>query len=342
MQGVSPSLHAFAAFVAFATLVLIFMGGLVTSHDAALAVPDWPNSFGYNMFLFPWSRMVGGIFYEHSHRLMGSFVGVLAIILAVWLWRVDPRRWVVRLGFLALLLVIIQGTLGGLRVVLLVKNLAFFHACLAQGIFCLMAAIALFTSGWWVRRGAEIPTLKDWGIRRLTIVATVVIVVQLMLGAAMRHSNSGLAVPDFPTMYGQWIPPMDAASLEAANQTRVWQLGLETVSFGQIAIHIAHRLGSVVVGAAVIALFFLVRRRYAQSRELRRMASTLMVLFIVQFGLGMSVIWSQKAADVATAHVALGALTLMTSLLMTLVAHRVVMPAGARTSSNPLAEGVAA
>src|SRR5438552_12471321 len=121
--------HRLALGTVVATAVLIVFGGLVTNTGAALAVPDWPNTFGHNMLLYPWSGMVGGIFYEHSHRLIGAVVGLLTLILGATLWRAGGRlRW---LGVAAIAAVIVQGVLGGLRVVLLQGTLAILHGCLA-------------------------------------------------------------------------------------------------------------------------------------------------------------------------------------------------------------------
>src|ERR1044071_843214 len=125
-------LHVIALLTAAATFPLIFMGGLVTSHGAGMSVPDWPNSYGYNMFLFPPRFWAGNIFYEHTHRLYASFVGLLTVILAFWSLCVEKRFWVRMLGLSCLSMVIIQGVLGGLRVVLLKLNLAIVHACVAQ------------------------------------------------------------------------------------------------------------------------------------------------------------------------------------------------------------------
>src|SRR5690242_17439126 len=114
----NPWLNRFACLTAVITLVLVGIGGLVTSHGAGMAVPDWPTTYGYNMFFFPISKWVGGIFYEHTHRLVASGVGFLTVILAVWLWVKEPRAWVRWLGVLAVFAVVLQGVLGGLRVVL--------------------------------------------------------------------------------------------------------------------------------------------------------------------------------------------------------------------------------
>ena len=124
--------HRLAVVLACATFPLLFIGGLVTSKGAGLAVPDWPTTFGYNMFLYPWSEMVGNILYEHSHRLVASCVGLLTIALAMAPWFGERRTWLRWLGVTALLVVIAQGILGGLRVVLRQDTFAILHACLAQ------------------------------------------------------------------------------------------------------------------------------------------------------------------------------------------------------------------
>ena len=136
--------HRLALATLGVTCILILLGGLVTNTGAALAVPDWPSTFGYNMVLFPWSRMAGGILYEHSHRLMGALVGLLTLVLAGVLWREGGRLR--RLGLLAVAAVVSQGALGGLRVVLLEDTLAIFHGCLAQAFFALLAVITLLTA----------------------------------------------------------------------------------------------------------------------------------------------------------------------------------------------------
>src|SRR5215212_1782265 len=146
-----PSVHRLALLTAAATFPLIFMGGLVTSHGAGMSVPDWPNTYGYNMFLFPPRLWIGGILYEHTHRLMGTVVGMLSIALCVVAWKTEPRRWVRRLCYAVLAAVIFQGVLGGMRVVLVKLDLAIVHACFAQAFFCLTALAAVVTSKWWMQ-----------------------------------------------------------------------------------------------------------------------------------------------------------------------------------------------
>jgi cytochrome c oxidase assembly protein subunit 15 len=184
--------HRIALATACATFLLILAGGLVTNTGAGLAVPDWPTTFGHNMFLFPWSGMVGGIFYEHSHRLLGSAVGLLTLALGAALRRWEPRRWVRRLGAAAVAGVVLQGILGGLRVVLVQDNLAIVHGMLAQAFFGLVAGMALFTSGTWMRMpGRPLPG-DDGRLGALSLSIAVLIYVQIFFGALLTHLGARL------------------------------------------------------------------------------------------------------------------------------------------------------
>src|SRR5258705_9183399 len=179
----NSTLHRIALLTACATFPLIFMGGLVTSHGAGMSVPDWPNSYGYNMFLFPPRFWVGGILYEHTHRLMATVVGFLSIVLAIYAWRVEKRQWVRNLALAVLGAVILQGVLGGLRVVLVKLHLAIVHACFAQAFFCLTPLMAMVTSRWWID---SMPMEAGKWRSRLVIlglIATGAIYTQLILGA---------------------------------------------------------------------------------------------------------------------------------------------------------------
>lgn len=173
--------HRLALATLAATCVLILLGGLVTNTGAALAVPDWPSTFGYNMILFPWSRMVGGIFYEHSHRLAGALVGLLTLALAAALWREGGRLR--RLGLLAVVAVVAQGLLGGLRVVLLQDTLAIYHGLLAQAFFALLATIALLTAP---RARAAFPAVEP-ALKALAVAAAALVYVQIVFGALLTH-----------------------------------------------------------------------------------------------------------------------------------------------------------
>src|SRR5436189_2827410 len=189
-----PWLNRFAWFTAFATLLLICSGGMVASKRVGLAVPDWPTTFGYNMFLFPASKWVGGILFEHTHALIASAVGFLTIILAIWLWRSESLKWVRNLGVIALGAVVLQGVVGGLRVTMLKDQIGIFHACLAQAFLGLVVAIALVTS----RRWRLVPAVRDretWKkIGGIVIATAIAVYIQLALGATMRHQHRDLAI----------------------------------------------------------------------------------------------------------------------------------------------------
>src|SRR5205823_12891502 len=159
---------------------------------------------------------IGGILYEHTHRLMGTVVGALSIVLAVWAWLSESRRWVRWLAAGVLGMVIFQGVLGGLRVVLVKLDLAIVHACVAQAFFCLATLTAIVTSRWWIT-APDFSRSEDAAAGRRLIAACVfaviIIYLQLIVGATMRHYQAGLAVPDFPLAYGKLIPATDASSL---------------------------------------------------------------------------------------------------------------------------------
>jgi len=178
-----PVAHRLALATLAATAVLIVLGGLVTNTGAALAVPDWPSTFGHNMFLFPWSRMVGGVFYEHSHRLAGALVGLLTVALAAALWREGGRLRL--LGLVAVAVVLAQGVLGGLRVVLLQDTLAIIHGSLAPAFFALLAALSMLTSP----RGQVAAISLDPALKGLTVVTAALVYVQIVFGAFVAHAG---------------------------------------------------------------------------------------------------------------------------------------------------------
>ena len=248
-------LHKFSKFLVACTVILILAGSLVTSHDAGLSVPDWPTSYGWNMFTFPPSMWVANIFYEHGHRLIASSVGLLTIILAMWIWLADSRRWLRWFGVAALGAVIAQGVLGGLTVLFfLPPAVSTAHAALAEIFFCMTVAVALFTSPGWIagyaagadpRAGPGRPVGPT--LRHLATATTVLIYLQILVGATMRHTGAGLAIPDFPLMFGHVVPDHWSAA---------------------IAIHFAHRAGALVVAAAVVATAVYTWRRYTDRAEL--------------------------------------------------------------------------
>src|SRR5262245_53413825 len=185
-------LHRFSRFVAACTALLILAGSLVTSHDAGLSVPDWPTSYGWNMFTFPPSMWVANIIYEHGHRLIASSVGFLTIVLACWLWAVEKRAWLRWLGVAAFAAVVGQGLLGGITVLFyLPPAVSTAHAGLAEIFFSITVAIALFTSPGW---NADTPSVDDPRLRYMATATTVTIYVQILVGATMRHTGAGLAI----------------------------------------------------------------------------------------------------------------------------------------------------
>ena len=181
-------LHRFACLLAFATFLLIVAGANVTSHRAGLAVPDWPTTYGQFMFSFPTSKWVGNILYEHGHRLIASIVGLLTIVLAFWLVSKEPRRWVRRLGIIALAVVIAQGILGGLTVkFFLPPPISIAHAALAEAFFCMTVALALVTSPRW--NESRVETSRTRPLRWLALATTIVVYCQIILGATIRHAE---------------------------------------------------------------------------------------------------------------------------------------------------------
>jgi cytochrome c oxidase assembly protein subunit 15 len=312
----SPWLHRFAVFVAACTVLLLTAGAMVTSTGSGLAVPDWPNTYGHFMFSFPFEKMVGGILYEHGHRMIASLVGMLTIALAVWTWRVDSRRWIRWLAVSALAAVVVQGLLGGLTVLLLLPAaISVGHAALAQLFFCMTVSLALLTSRGWHAPASQPP--DDPTLKRLTLATSLLIYVQILLGATMRHREAGMAIPDFPLTFGRLWPP-------------VWSF--------DIAVHFAHRLGAVGVLAMVAATVVYVRRRYPGHRALRRPAALMLAIVAVQVTLGAFVVLTALQPIVNSAHLVNGALLLATSLVVTLRSWwtDLAFPSGRRSASGSL------
>jgi cytochrome c oxidase assembly protein subunit 15 len=322
----SPTLHRLALLTAAATFPLIFMGGLVTSHGAGMSVPDWPNSYGYNMFTFPPSKWIGGIFYEHTHRLMGTVVGMCAIAVSIAAWKLEHRRWARWLAAGVLGAVIVQGILGGLRVIWVNLDLAIVHACFAQAFFCLAASVAIVTSRWWIEAPPGLSSSDSSnGGRRLIAVAVVcalAIYLQLVIGAVMRHEKAGLAIPDLPLAYGKLVPPTSADGLDAINKQRAWTWQMDPVSMSQVWMHFAHRVGAIVVTFAGVALVTLSLKDPNRRQGLTAPALALIALLIAQLSLGVLTVLLRKPADIASAHVAVGALVLVTTLLIAMRAAR--------------------
>jgi heme a synthase len=304
-------MHRYAVFVAVCTALLVFAGGLVTSTGSALSVPDWPLSYG---MLFP--PMVGNVRFEHGHRLLAGSVGMLTLGLAAWLLLREPRRAVRRLGLLAVAAVILQGVLGGLTVLLLLPPpVSIAHASLGQTFFCIVVSIALLTSPGW--KSVSDPRPAPRPLPTLAAVLCGLVFVQLLVGATMRHTGAGLAIPDFPLAFGRMVPPLDNPA---------------------VALHFAHRvLGLVVALAAALVAGTAIRQRVEPT--LLRPAALALALVLVQIGLGGVTVLSRKAAVPATLHVLNGALILATSLVLALRSYRGVQrsSAGARLRAQDLA-----
>src|SRR5262245_23084163 len=316
-------LNRFAWLTCVATLLLICSGGMVTSKNVGLAVPDWPTTFGYNMFLFPISKWVGGILFEHTHRLMGSLVGFLTIILAVWVWIREDRRWVRSLGVIAVVGVILQGILGGLRVTMMKDQIGIFHACVAQAFLGLLVFIALVTTKLWSSLDTQhFDSQKFSPIKALAIAITVAIYVQLALGATMRHQHRDLAILDFPTANGEWIPDTSEAALAKINAWRDAR-ALSEVSAFQIWLQMVHRFVAVIIAIAIVGFRALVWREIRDFAALKRLSLLWVALVFGQITLGAWVIWSNKAADIATAHVALGAVMLSFGVSISAICWRI-------------------
>jgi cytochrome c oxidase assembly protein subunit 15 len=304
-------LHRFATFVAGCTVLLLLAGSLVTSTDSGLSVPDWPTTYGWNMFTFPPSKWVGGIFYEHGHRLIASSVGFLTIVLAAWLWFADPRPWMKRLGVAALGAVILQGVLGGITVLFFLPTaISSAHAGLAEIFFCMTIAIALFTSQGWI--GGD-DAVDDATLRRGATATTALIYVQILVGAVMRHSDAGLAIPDFPLMFGHVVPDH-------------WD--------PKIAIHFAHRVGALLVTLAVIATAARVLYHHRARRRLARPAMLILGLIPAQLTLGALTVLTKRDIWINSVHLVCGALVLATSIVIALRSWRVKLAMDADAGSG--------
>ncbi len=285
--------HRLAVALMVATLLLIAIGASVTSTGSGLAVPDWPLSFGQ---VFP--PMVGGVLYEHSHRVAAAVVGMLTITLMVVMTRWESRAWLRWMSRTAAVAVVLQGLLGGITVLwLLPTAISVSHACLAQAFLCLAVTLAVCTGPSWQQRWASREEVAQPRLVVLAGVTTGMIYVQLVLGALMRHTGAGLAIADFPLAFGRLLPPLDSPA---------------------VRIHFLHRVGAVAVTLCVVWTVTRVIRQHAEERQLLRPALTLSGLLLAQLTLGALTIWTRRAVLPVTAHVAVGAAVLAMSLFLTL------------------------
>lgn len=329
---VNRPLHWFAVLTAVATFLLLGMGGLVTSHEAGMSVPDWPTTFGYNMFFLPIKFWRGGVFYEHTHRLAASVVGCMTIMLAAWIWWKDHRKWMKRLGLSAFVLIVAQGAVGGLRVILSEDQLGILHGVLAQIFFILVCAIALFTSSLWQRVSGTGKINVPAGLRRLVLATTILIFLQLILGATMRHQHAGLSINTFPSAYGKLWPDTSPAAIAHYNANRMEIYDVNPITAFQVILQMIHRIVALFIFAGVAVCAWQARRQLGGRDALVKFAYFWLGLIVLQIGLGAATIWTNKAADVATAHVLGGAVALVTGALWCMIAYARSAPAPARQS----------
>jgi heme a synthase len=303
-----PALALFAGVGAAWVFVLVTLGAFTTSIGAGMAFPDWPLSNG-SVNPPGWLTDVA-MFAEHSHRLSGTLMGLITIGLVIWLHRREGRRWLRQLAWWALAIVVVQGVLGGTRVLLdgvavpgfhmsLGQMLRVPHGVLAQIYVCLLIAIAVGCTKNWIARPVPVAAR----VRTLGVICCALMLVQLVIATMMRHNGAGLAIPTFPhsTPQGDWLPAH-------------WDF--------RIGLHFAHRAMAVVLTFALAAFVWVIRRDPAATLALRAGASALLTLVVLQILLGMQIIQTFRKADVTTSHVVVGAVLLATIFWLTWVAHR--------------------
>jgi heme a synthase len=289
--------------VAACVFLLLIAGALVTSTQSGLAVPDWPLSYGKVM-----PPMVGGILYEHGHRLVAAAVSTLVGLEMAALFFFESRKTVKILGAVAFGAILLQALLGGLTVLfLLPPAVSSAHAALAEIVFALTAVVALMCSRTWAQLTArtsplsleENPkiSLKGEEARRAfrwVVLATAAVYVQIVLGAVMRHTGAGLAIPDFPASFGGLLPT------------------LEEISRPGVPIHLAHRLGAL---AVVVLVLLAAKALSGLEAPFATVGAAWAGLVCLQAFLGASSVWSAKAVPLTVAHLAVGALCWVTGVL---------------------------
>ncbi len=310
------ALHRFAVLTCVMAFLLVIAGGLVTSTGSGLSVPDWPLSFGSLM-----PPMVGGVVYEHSHRVVATLVGIMVTVLAVWIWKTDTRRGVKILGLSAFCGIVIQGVLGGLTVLFqLPVPISVAHATLGQVVFAATVVLALMTSPGYRTPGRPLtPALA--ATREFAALMPGIVLVQLILGAWMRHAGAGLAIPDFPLSYGMLVPPMGESEIAVLNGVRE-HAGLMPVTGMQIAVNFSHRIVALCILVITIVMTNHTLRKYKYERRFREPGLLLQALVLFQVFLGALAIWTGKGVEVATGHVAVGALILATSVVFSVQVFR--------------------
>lgn len=320
-------LHRFAVITAMVAVGLILAGATVTSTGSGDAVPDWPLSYGT---LAP--PMIGGIFYEHSHRLIAMLTGLLIGILAIWLWLKEPRHAVRMLGLAALIAVLIQATLGGLRVLIvstepvqdtavLLTNgasinatriaISMTHAALAQMIIAIIFVIAMLTSPGWLAKPAQRSPLPEGKfLLKMNIALVALIFGQLIIGAAVRHTGSGLIIPDFPLSFGELIPPFTNLP---HNPNAPFPLS-ESELLLKVGIHFLHRITAILILGFVIFFHY----KFKKNNPFESISKTLFWLTVAQIFLGALNIWTGKSVVSTVLHVAVGAMILAACVMLLL------------------------
>ena len=307
-----PGLAWFAALGSTWVFVLVTLGAFTTSIGAGMAFSDWPLSNG-SVNPHGWLDDIAK-FAEHSHRLSGTMMGLITIALAVWLWRTEERAWLRALGWWALIIVIVQGLLGGTRVLFDGMQVPGFemsfgqmlripHGVMAQVFVCVLFGIAAGTSRPWIEGAAKWSAHPAERTRRLGFWCLFLLLTQLWVAAAMRHNYAGLAIPTFP------FSTPDGALLPVA-----WDF--------RVALQFAHRVLAAAIGIMVVAYAHALWRDQALPALLRATSFLLVALVTLQILLGAVIIWTARSIYVTTGHVVVGALTIATIFVVTLFVHR--------------------
>jgi cytochrome c oxidase assembly protein subunit 15 len=318
-------LNRFTRLVTAAAFLLIAAGALVASTGSGLSIPDWPTSMGSPILAFPYSQWVGGVLYAQAHRLLGVIVGLLTILMVFAYWQLDPRAWARRLALGALAALLAQALLGGFDVLHgLPATASSAHAGLSVLFLAIAASLVVFTSSGWqtaypadreAARSAD-ALAADRRLRRLSVLAIAVVYLEILLGAVMRHTGAGLAIPDYPLMFGRLLPP--AGRMSAA-----------------VAVNMAHRLAAIVVAVVLVMTWWRVLRHHRDRGELTRPASAMVLLLAVQVALGgLAVIFAQNVL-IDTVQVLSGAVLLVAAVILALRVHRPFFAGGAGAPARP-------
>jgi cytochrome c oxidase assembly protein subunit 15 len=255
------------------------------------------------MFAFPWSDMVGGIFYEHSHRMLATIVGAMTLGLAIWLGLIEKRNNVKKLGYIALIFVIIQGLLGGLTVMFFLPTaISMIHGITAQTFLLVIILIAFALSREYSNENSQLDSNRS-----IVLILFVAVYIQLILGAWMRHTESGLAIYDFPKMAGQWLPIFNDKMLTAINDWR-FDMDYPEVAMQQVVIHFLHRLGAFVIFILTIVMGYrLHQQKSTYSKMIQLNVFAIYVFVALQILLGVLTIWTAKGPFITSFHVMNGA-----------------------------------